>query len=369
VRQRGTKKDIVVYAGPKVYASFPAIVRAEDKVVLVFYVQDLDALKAIPEHPHWQKVARPGWAVSTDQGLSWAISPTAPAVGKILDATNPAAPRTDGGLVTLSPHQGRPTYALIQRGSVAGWPPSLDLNIPGVEKYAVDDSGPFDNVGPHRLVRTSDGIIAAGYARVPQEGTERTTVLFLKSTDEGKTWKYLSYIRNSHPFGFSEPDLLAGPGSYLQVFLRVDWACVPKEQWPADAGASEDVYGYYLYRAESHDGGITWSEPVQLPLWGHPPCAKRLASGNILLVFGHRRPPYGIRACLSRDNGKTWDLKTLKAVYTFDPGSYDLGYPVTTLFPDGSILCAWYGYSTLGIQDKAPHGIFASVFDEEWLTA
>jgi hypothetical protein len=370
MQQRGTKTDVVVYADPKVYASFPGIVRAEDKVVLVFQVQDLDALKAIPEHPHWQKVARPAWAVSADQGRSWAISPAPPRVGKILDATNPMAPLADGGAVTLSFHQDRPKYALIQRGFVAGYRPYLDLNIPGIEKHSFNDFGPFDNFHAFGLVRTPDGIVAGGYARVPrEEGAERTTALFLKSTDEGKTWKYLSYIPNPHPFGFSEPDLLAGPGNYLQVFLRVDWCYVPKEQWPSDAGAGEEVYGYYLYRAESQDGGRTWSEPVQLPLWGHPPCVKRLASGNVLLVFGHRRPPYGIRACLSRDNGKTWDLKTLKTVYTFDPGSYDLGYPVATQFPDGSILCAWYGYSTPDISGKEPHGIFAGVFDEDWLTA
>jgi hypothetical protein len=117
------------------------------------------------------------------------------------------------------------------------------------------------------------------------------------------------------------------------------------------------------------DGGLSWSEPIQLPLWGHPPCVKRLASGNILLVYGVRKKPFGIKAVLSRDNGKTWDLKTLKQIYTFDPGGYDLGYPVATEFPDGKILCTFYGYSTPEIQGKVPHGIFATVFDEAWLSS
>ncbi len=364
-RNRGEKKEIVVFADPNTYASFPAIVRAEDKVVIVFQSQNLEKLRAIPEHPHYQKVAQPSWAVSTDQGLTWQTATTAPAVGRILDATNPAGVLADGGMVTLSFHVGRPKYALIQRGFVAGYRPYLSLDIPGIEKYAFNDFGPFENFCPFGLTRVPDGIIASGYASLP--GQERTTVLFLKSVDEGKTWAYLSCIDNPHPFGFSEPDTLAGPGNYLQVFLRVDWVYAPKEQWPADADAGEETYGYYLYRAESFDGGATWTAPVQLPLWGHPPCVRRLASGNLLLVFGQRRKPHGIQAVLSRDNGATWDLSTLKQIYTFDPGGYDLGYPVITQFPDGSILCAFYGYSTDQIQGKVPHGIFAVVFDEDWL--
>jgi len=53
---------------------------------------------------------------------------------------------------------------------------------------------------------------------------------------------------------------------------------------------------------------------------------------------------------------------------TDDPGSYDMGYPVATQCPDGSIVCAFYGYSTADVGEKMPHGIFVSVFDEVWMT-
>jgi len=86
-----------------------------------------------------------------------------------------------------------------------------------------------------------------------------------------------------------------------------------------------------------------------------------------LLAYGHRRPPWEIRAILSRDDGRTWDMTTLRTVYTFNPGSYDMGYPVATQLADGSIVCAFYGYSTPDIGEKMPHGIFVSVFDEAWM--
>ena len=117
--------------------------------------------------------------------------------------------------------------------------------------------------------------------------------------------------------------------------LRTDWDLIPVEQRPEEAKVG---YGYFLYQTESSDGGRTWSEPVRLELWGHPPYLLRLASGNILLVYGYRRAPWEIRVILSRDEGRTWDMSTLRTVHTFNPGNYDMGYPVATQLEDGSIL-------------------------------
>jgi len=40
---------------------------------------------------------------------------------------------------------------------------------------------------------------------------------------------------------------------------------------------------------------------------------------------------------------------------------------MTIQLADGSIVCAFYGYSTPDIGEKMPHGIFVSVFDEAWM--
>ncbi|NLX07427.1 MAG: exo-alpha-sialidase [Phycisphaerae bacterium] len=368
----GEKVDRVVVANPDWYASFPQLFRTDREVVLLFQVQELERLKAIPEHPHWQKVAQPRWAVSRDQGLSWDVTDRPPQVGRVLDATNPSCPLADGGTVTLSFDRNRPKVALIEHGTVGGYRPYQSTDLPGAEKHAFDNFGPYNEFCPFGVARTPDGaIIACGYATMPAElsGTAwtKTNTLFLQSDDEGRTWRYLSDLPNPYPFGFSEADLVAGPGDYLQVYMRADWNYVPREQWPPEADTGEERYGYFLYRSESVDGGRTWSVPEQLPLWGHPPCVKRLRSGNLLLVWGHRQPPYGAVGCISSDNGKTWDPSKAKQLIGFDPGGYDLGYPVATQFPDGRILCACYGYSTNEIYGKVPHGIFASTFDEQWL--
>jgi len=59
-----------------------------------------------------------------------------------------------------------------------------------------------------------------------------------------------------------------------------------------------------------------------------------------LLVYGHRRPHYGQRACLSPDNGQTWDIK--HEITLVDAPDGDLGYPASAQLSDGSILTIYY---------------------------
>lgn len=57
-------------------------------------------------------------------------------------------------------------------------------------------------------------------------------------------------------------------------------------------------------------------------------------------MYGHRRPPYGQRACLSCGNGQTWDLK--HEITLVDAPDGDLGYPASTQLSDGSVLTIYY---------------------------
>jgi hypothetical protein len=374
-RQPGDKRDIIVYADPEDYASFPQLARTEDELVLLFQVQNLAILRAASEHPHYQKAAVPRWATSRDGGLTWDVHEVCPTLGPVRDISYGSAPLKDGGTVTLTFSSTEPLRAIVQRGRIGYRPYQQEQAEPG-DIHPVSDLGPFERFWPHGMTRLADDtILAAGYVPYQSpEGKRKTTVAFLASTDEastdeastdeGRTWAYRAHIPNANLFDFSEPDVIETRDGQLVALLRTDWDTVPVEQRPAEGKVG---YGYFLYQAESADGGRTWCEPVQLPLWGHPPYLLRLASGNILLVYGYRRPPWEIRAILSRDEGRTWDMTTLRTVHTFDPGSYDMGYPVATQTPDGAIVCAFYGYSTADVGEKMPHGIYVSVFDETWI--
>ena len=41
---------------------------------------------------------------------------------------------------------------------------------------------------------------------------------------------------------------------------------------------------------------------------GYPNHLLKLRDGRILCTFGYRRKPMGVRALLSEDGGRTWDL-------------------------------------------------------------
>ena len=372
IRRRGEKRDITVYANPEDYASFPQLARTDNELVLLFQVQNLEKLRASGQHPHYQPAAVPRWTTSRDGGLTWTLHETAPTLGSVRDISYGSAPLADGGTVTLTYSDQSSLRAIIQHGRI-GYRPYQDESASGAaaDIRLISDLGPFRHFYPHGTTRTGGGeIIVAGYAPLgpsPSGAPDaRTTAVFLCSGDEGRTWHYLSHLPNPFRFSLEEPAVLEVAPGRLITLLRTGWDPVPVEQRPAEARTG---YGYFLYQSASRDGGRSWTKPVPLPLWGHPPHLTRLASGNILLVYGHRRPPYEIRAVLSRDHGRSWDLDTLRTVRTFAPGDYDIGYPVATQLADGAIVCAYYGYASPEIGEKMPHGIFVNVFDEQWLAA
>ena len=57
------------------------------------------------------------------------------------------------------------------------------------------------------------------------------------------------------------------------------------------------------------------------------------------MAYGYRSEPFGLRARLSGDDGKTWgDEVVLRA----DGGCWDLGYPRSMVRADGSVVTAYY---------------------------
>lgn len=374
-RSRGEKRDITVCAPPDGFANNPQVVRTAREVVLAYGLQEIAKLRAIGTHQHHQPVARLAWSVSLDGGHSWWNTDRPPDVGAVLDCSY-GQPIPGGGMVTISFVKPYLTpYAFIQKGQVGVMP--YNNHLPCVEALPLLDFGPFRNFYIHSMTRTSDGaLLAGGYSIVPGGRiTDQYTTTFLRSEDEGRAWRYWSHVPAPEAaFGFSESGLLAGADGRVLCVMRADWDHVPAAERPKEATVG---YGWFMFQVQSDDNGATWGEPAQLPLWGHPPYLLRLASGAALMVYGHRRPPYSVRAVLSRDEGRSWDLSTLRTVRLFDPGNYDIGYPQATQLADGTILCAYYGYSSAEVEGMPdahgnpislnPCGIFVSLFDEEWL--
>lgn len=120
----------------------------------------------------------------------------------------------------------------------------------------------------------------------------------------------------------------------------------------------------YLVERWSDDGGVTWTDPLRTGIWGYPAHLLKLRDGRILCAYGYRREPGGVRAVLSEDGGRTWDMDNVTVLR--DDGGYasnlredrtrwqsDVGYPVSVQLSDESILTAYYITESDGITHVA----------------
>ncbi|MBL8173830.1 MAG: exo-alpha-sialidase [Bryobacterales bacterium] len=101
----------------------------------------------------------------------------------------------------------------------------------------------------------------------------------------------------------------------------------------------------FIEAYRSHDSGKSWKHEGDIAPdigAGNPPSLLRLKDGRAALIYGYRQLPFGIRARLSSDEGKSWsDQIVLRA----DGGNRDLGYVRSVQRPDGAVVSIYY-YNT-----------------------
>lgn len=171
-------------------------------------------------------------------------------------------------------------------------------------------------------------------------GEHPNEVFLLRSTDDGQNWTCKAMYPEglsqfNLPVGFNETALVQVEGGRLLAVMRTE---------PAGE----------MYQAFSDDQGQTWSEPTPSGVWGYPAHLLQLSDGRVLMSYGYRRKPMGIRACISHDGGRTWDVDNeviLRADGFRSPG--DLGYPLTHELPDGKLITIYYLTTSDGITHIA----------------
>jgi sialidase-1 len=177
---------------------------------------------------------------------------------------------------------------------------------------------------PHGPIQLHDGrLMYVGIGR--WEGNP--AVIIEQSPDDGRTWNVIATIKK--PDGtvdrLSEPHMVELKSGKLIALVRNE----PKDRTQC-----------FLLQSESTDGGKSWTPLASTGIWGYPPHMIQLKNGWLLVVYGYRREPFGQRACISRDEGKTWDLENqVMLTGTFSP---DMGYPSSVQLADDSILTVYY---------------------------
>jgi hypothetical protein len=187
------------------------------------------------------------------------------------------------------------------------------------------------------------------------------------SDDNGLSWEFIAPIaRDPHGiWGYTYSALIMLPSGRLQCYTmrqnintsQGNWACM----------------------TYSDDGGLSWTEPRPIGQLGYSPWVTRrrtghysrprtvrdpagrpmqtyeplptgaavcrspypllLRDGRIVVLYGRRKPPYGMGGWVSEDEGQTWSQEF---VLRDDAHCGDLGYPVATELDDGRIFTAYY---------------------------
>ncbi len=155
-----------------------------------------------------------------------------------------------------------------------------------------------------------------------------------ESTDGGQTWQTIGKIER-------DPATWNSRYAYLSEQHAVE---VKKDHILAlsryRGKADNDVR---LRQAESFDGGRSWSQPVPTEMRGYPAHLLKLSNGMLLAVYGRRIAPMGERACISTDDGKTWETENEIVLSNAVPqDSGHLGYPASAQMPDGTIWTVYY---------------------------
>ncbi|MBN1290552.1 MAG: exo-alpha-sialidase [Candidatus Latescibacteria bacterium] len=178
---------------------------------------------------------------------------------------------------------------------------------------------------PHGPVQLKDGrILYVGKTL----WTENKTLGVAESRDDGRTWQRIGTIpvRNGESIDhYHELHAVELEDGKIVAHIRYN----PPER-------DNNI----MRQSESTDGGKTWTVPHPTGIWGYPPHLIRLTDGRLLVTYGHRREPYGERACLSCDGGKTWDIDNPIGIQGAING--DLGYPASAELGDGSIFTVYY---------------------------
>ncbi len=180
------------------------------------------------------------------------------------------------------------------------------------------------STAPHGPIQLRDGrLLYIGNGR--WDG--KPTLVAEQSLDDGRSWQVISTFKTESGIisGIGEPHVVETKNGKLIAMFR-------------NEAEREDKY--YLLQSESYDGGKTWSTLHATPLWGYPPHLLELKNGWLLVVYGHRRKPYGERACISRDEGETWDIDN--EIILAEAYNGDLGYPASVQLDDGTILTVYY---------------------------
>jgi len=338
--------DIVVYRDDKFYSAFPSIVRRPDgELITAFRRAPNRKLVGESSNSHTDPNSYLVLVRSRDGGKTWSTQPEHIFAHPFGGSQDPCLVQLRDGTIVCTSYG----WALANENYAKGMTESLRHgNFVFLGGYLLRSrdaghswQGPFR--GPHVGADTTpdifgepvhaynrgamcegrDGrlywVVAANTAAKPR----RTENHLLISADKGLTWKYSCPVATDPKVTFNEASLYETPKGDLVAFIRT-----------AD-------FDDHTVVARSADHGKSF-QPWQDAGWqGHPHYALRLPDKRVLLVYGYRHKPFGVRArvldpeCANIATAEEFVLRD-------DGGNGDLGYPWATMLSKDRALVVYY---------------------------
>ncbi|HTD87436.1 MAG TPA: sialidase family protein, partial [Candidatus Binatia bacterium] len=177
----------------------------------------------------------------------------------------------------------------------------------------------------------NDGRLYWVVASNPSTSPRRTETHLFISPDKGLTWNYSCPVATDPKITFSETSIYETPKGDLVSFMRT-----------AD-------FDDHTAIARSTDHGKSFAHWEDAGFPGHPHYALQLPDQRVLLVYGYRHPPFGVRARVL-DPECTNAASASETVLRDDGGNGDLGYPWAALLSKDRALAVYYFNSKDGTR-------------------
>ncbi len=339
-------EDIVLYRDDMFYSSFPSIVRRRDGELLVAFRRAPERRKLGEEGiSHTDPNSQLVFVRSRDHGKTWSRDPELIYANPFGGSQDPCMVQLQDGTIVctsygwalLSPdfaktlpdtHRHGPSgflggYVLRSPDGGDSW--QQPFRPPHVPADATLDvfGKPTPAYNRGAMCELPDGRLCWVVAANAELSPRRTETHLLISSDQGETWEYSCPVATDPQVTFNETSLYETPKGDLVAFLRT---------------ANFDDHTVV---ARSTDHGKSFQPWQDAGFQGHPHYALRLPDKRVLLVYGYRHKPFGIRArvldpeCLNFATAPEIILRD-------DGGNSDLGYPWATLLSKRRALVVYY---------------------------
>lgn len=339
-------RDLVIYSDSAYFSAFPSVIRRPTGEFILAFRRAPD--RRVFGEPQSNHVDPNSYLVGlrSDDGKNWTTVPELIYAHPFGGSQDPCLLQLSNGTILCTSYSWaflRPSgipnlkkpyfeaggafflggYLLRSLDGAKTWqgpfyPPHI---TPEINFSALGNPLPAYNRGA--LCEGRDGRIFWIVAATDKDIPKKTSNHLLISDDKGLTWRYASEVAKDDSVTFNEASVYETPKGDLVAFLRTagfgDQACI----------------------ARSSDGGKSFGKWQSMGFQGHPLQATRLPDNRVLLVYGYRHKPYGVRAKVL--NAECTDYITApEFVIREDGGNTDIGYPWAVMLDDGNVLVTYY---------------------------